>query len=77
MNFEKKKKKTGSTEVLTYLYNLFKRIFQKEYFPENSSDGFILPICFKKGDKKEISNYRGITSLSTIGKMFTRILNID
>ena len=44
------------------------------YFPEKWSEGFIVPI-FKKGDINEVSNYRGITLLSTLGKLFTRILN--
>ena len=44
------------------------------YFPENWSECFIVPI-FKKGDINEVSNYRGITLLSTLGKLFTRILN--
>ena len=66
--------KNGSTELLTYIYNLFNRIFEIGYFPENWSDGFIIPV-FKKGDKNEVSNYRGITLLSTVGKLFTRILN--
>ena len=44
------------------------------YFPENWSEGFIVPI-FKKGDINEVSNYRGITLLSTLGKLFTRILD--
>ena len=30
---------------------------------------------FKKGDRNEASNYRGITLLSIIGKLFTCILN--
>ena len=44
------------------------------YFPEKWSEGYIVPI-FKKGDVNEVSNYRGITLLSTLGKLFTRILN--
>ena len=43
-------------------------------FPEKWSEGFIIPI-FKKGDVNEVLNYRGITLLSTVGKLFTRILN--
>ena len=42
--------KNGSTELLTYIYNLFNRIFEIGYFPENWSDGFIIRV-FKKGDK--------------------------
>ena len=44
------------------------------YFPESWSEGHIVPI-FKSGDQSEASNYRGITLLSTLGKLFTRILN--
>ena len=44
------------------------------YFPENWSEGFIVPI-YKKGDIHELSNYRGITLFSTLRKLFTRILN--
>ena len=33
-------------------------------------------LSFKKDDVNEVSNYRGITLLSTIGKLFTRLLNI-
>ena len=62
--------KIGSETLVTYLHNLF----QMGYFPENWSEGFIVPI-FIKGDINEVSNYRGITLLSTLGKLFTRILN--
>ena len=44
------------------------------YFPERWAEGHIIPI-FKKGGRNEASNYRGITLLSIIGKLFTRILN--
>ena len=49
-------------------------MFETGYFPESWAEGYIVPI-FKKGDKEEASNYRGITLWSTVGKLFTRILN--
>ena len=44
------------------------------YFPEAWSVGEIIP-PHKKGDKNNVDNYRGITLLSTLGKLFSRILN--
>ena len=66
--------KNGLETLVTYLHNLFNKLFQMGYFPENWSEGFIVPI-FKKGDINEVSNYRGITLLITLGKLFTIILN--
>ena len=66
--------KNGTNSLIEYLHNLFNKIFELGYFPERWAEGHIIPI-FKKGDKNEASNYRGITLLSTIGKLFTRILN--
>ena len=60
--------------MLTYLHCLFNRMYDIGYFPEQWTEGHIIPI-FKKGDKNNVSNYRGITLLSTVGKLFTRILN--
>lgn len=59
---------------MPYLYKLFNSVFDKGYFPEKWTDGFIVPL-HKKGSKAEVENYRGITLLSTFGKLFTRILN--
>ena len=42
----------------------------KESYPENWSTGIIAPI-FKKGDRTLPKNYRGITLLPTMGKIFT------
>ena len=66
--------KYGADALLPYLYNLFNKCLMRGYFPESWSEGHIVPI-FKSGDQSEASNYRGITLLSTLGKLFTRILN--
>ncbi|MCG8047978.1 MAG: reverse transcriptase family protein, partial [Candidatus Thiodiazotropha endolucinida] len=60
--------------MIIYIQSLFNKIFELGYFPEQWSEGLIIPIL-KKGDKEEVSNYRGITLLSTLGKLFTRVLN--
>ena len=66
--------KNGTGTLINYLHALFNKLFQMGYFPETWSEGYIVPI-FKKGDVNEVSNYRGITLLSTLGKLLTRILN--
>ena len=47
--FKKKKKKKRSETLVTYeyLHNLFNKLFQMGYFPENLSEGFIVPIFNK------------------------------
>ena len=64
----------GKHVLSPYLLTLFNQIFDIGYFPESWSEGFIVPL-HKKGSINEENNYRGITLLSTLGKLFTRILN--
>ena len=54
---------------------LFDKLFTVGYFPSSWSEGFVVPI-HKKGNKNDPGNYRGITLLSTLGKLFTKILNV-
>ena len=58
-------------EVLLYIFNA---LFNNGYFPEAWSIGLIIPI-FKKGDPDLPENYRGITLLSCVGKLFTSLIN--
>jgi len=42
-------------------------------FPSIWKESFIIPL-FKKGNKSDISNYRGIAKLSSIPKLFEKII---
>ena len=64
----------GAVALLPYLYSLFNKIFQLGYFPESWSEGYIVPL-HKKGKLDDVNNFRGITLLSIMGKLFSRILN--
>ena len=64
----------GKHVLLPYLLSLFNKIFTTGYFPQSWSDGFVIPL-HKKGNTDDVNNYRGITLLSTLGKLFTRLLN--
>lgn len=60
--------------VATALCTLFNKLFDSGYFPETWSEGYVVPL-HKKGDINNTNNYRGITLLSTLGKLFTKVLN--
>ena len=64
----------GRDTLLPHLQTLFNILLDKGYFPSTWTEGYIVPI-HKKGSINEVDNYRGITLLSTMGKLFTRILN--
>ena len=49
-------------------------LFSSGHVPLSWVDGVVIPI-HKKGSKNTVDNYRGITLLSVLGKLFTRILN--
>ena len=53
---------------------LFNKLFDIGYFPESWSEGLIVPL-HKKGELDDVSNYRDITLLSTLGKLFSKIIN--
>ena len=66
----------NSLPKLSGLYcKLFNKILNSSNFPEAWTTGLIVPIYKNKGDRSDCNNYRGITLLSCLGKLFTSILN--
>ena len=64
----------GKIVLVPILCNLFNKIFETGIFPQEWSEGCIIPL-HKKGPLNDVENYRGITLLSALGKLFTRMLN--
>ena len=60
--------------VIPFLCKLYNKLFDTCYFPIEWSKSIIVPL-FKKGDARCPDNYRGISLLSILSKVFTAILN--
>ena len=64
-----------SIDILcSHVCDIFNIIIDTGCYPEMWMEGVIIPI-YTKGDKKEASNYRGITLMSCFSKLFTSIMN--
>ena len=57
-----------------HLLDIFNAILDTGIYPEIWTKGTIIPI-FTEGDPNDVCNYRGITLVSCISKIFTGILN--
>ena len=57
------------------LVNIFNLVFDSGIIPESWTLGMIKPIYKNKGCKSDPANYRPITLISCLGKLFTSILN--
>ena len=64
----------GREVLLPYVTSLFNYIFRSGVFPEPWTEGLLVPL-HKKGSLFSPDNYRGITLLSVLGKLFTRVIN--
>ena len=65
---------TARDFITPYLVVIFNAIFNSGIFPEAWTTGLLVPL-HKKGSIHSTDNYRGITLLSVLGKIFTRVLN--
>lgn len=64
----------GRNTVVEGLTLLFNYVLSKEIWPARWSTGIIFPL-YKHESRLEPSNYRPITLLSVVGKLFGRIIN--
>lgn len=56
------------------LAELIKKIWKEGGIPDEWNKGMISPI-YKKGEKSEVKNYRGVTLMDTAYKIYANILN--
>ena len=61
-------------DLVPYLEILFNMILPTGEFPASWSKSILTPI-YKKGDRHNPKNYRGISLIDVMGKVFTKILN--
>ena len=66
--------KYGGSGMVYLLEQLFSVSWREETAPKQCREGLIVNL-FKKGDREDPGNYRGITLLSVVGKVFCKILN--
>ena len=66
--------KQGGDALLYRLTDLFAVCWEKGTIPEDFRDALIVSLYKNKGEKSDCSNYRGISLLSTAGKILARVL---
>ena len=67
--------KYGTKNIINLIVKIFNLILLKGIFPENWLFGIMKPIYKNKGSKADPGNYRGITLVSCLSKLFTGVIN--
>ncbi|XP_024891322.1 trichohyalin-like, partial [Temnothorax curvispinosus] len=65
--------KYGEEEMVKWIWEVCKRVWRGEGWPEQWKEGEIIPLI-KKGEEREVKDYRGITIMSSMYKIYTAIL---
>ena len=66
--------KLGRPVVLTYLTNIFNNILKTKQIPDSWHEAKIV-VLFKKGDPKDIKNYRPVSLLSQLQNIHKTLAN--
>jgi hypothetical protein len=65
--------KAGGSKFCSEIHKLIISIWNKEELPNQWKESIIVPV-YKRGDKTDCSNYRGISLLTTAYKILSNIL---
>jgi len=57
-----------------HMLDIFNRNLDTGHFPFQWSEGVVVPLL-KKNDPCDVRNYRGITLISCLSKIFTSVIN--
>ena len=66
--------KSGKCPLLQHLYELLCQCQEEGEVPQDMRDCNIITLCKNKGDRGDCNNYRGISLLSIVGKVFARVV---
>jgi hypothetical protein len=66
--------KAGGTGLAQRLHHLFVDVWEDEDSVDDWSTAILIRLFKNKGDKKDCANYRGISLLPVVSKVFSRIL---
>ena len=61
--------------TIATLVNIFNIVLDSGIVPTSWTLGCIKPVFKNRGDVRDPNNYRGITLLSCLGKLFTSLIN--
>ena len=64
--------KSGKSSLLVLLHKLLTQCWNKGSVPQDLKDANIITLFKNKGDRHDCNNYRGISLLSIVGKLFAR-----
>ena len=67
--------KNAPHDLVVFICNFFNLILSSGLVPDVWCKGLIMPLYKNKGSRKDPDNYRGITLLSCLGKLFTACLS--
>ena len=60
--------------IAGHLCDLFNGVLNSGFYPDSWTECIIVPL-FKKGDRDNVANYRGITLISCLTNILTGVLN--